>query len=494
MLILIFEDLHAMNQFLSRYKTLLIVLTLVLSSGLQVLWLSQLFSAQQRQLKEELEQLVSKTTQKHWYLTLATFDKPKSDKRIKQVFLSPEWALLRQAFDNMRNTGLASSMRIESDADSTAVTLHLSLKEKLVIKKKGVPLTAVTGYSVSQLHTRDSLTLEAIKKEVAKKLDSIGINTPPYYGVYSYNMSSMVYNNFPKGLKPAFVSGKYVYGFQDHFRYQLCLVSIDGVVIYRMRYYILSSMLMMLLTGAAFYYILRLLRKIQVYADAKANFVRNMSHELKTPIATVSLALESIQKYKLGNEPEALENYLNISRHELKRLDDMVEKALNIDKEINAEFPINFELYDVQTGIQQVISSMQLQFDEPSQISFEPSSEPCFVYGDPVHLSNVFYNLIENALKYTGKHLQMEIRCTCDTDSVTIKFKDNGPGIENLYHQKIFDEFFRVPEAGNIHSVKGSGLGLYYVKQVLERHGGTIRVKSEPGKGSSFIITLKAAS
>lgn len=88
----------------------------------------------------------------------------------------------------------------------------------------------------------------------------------------------------------------------------------------------------------------------------------------------------------------------------------------------------------------------------------------------------------------------MEIRCTCDTDSVIIKFKDNGPGIENLYHQKIFDEFFRVPEAGNIHNVKGSGLGLYYVKQVLERHGGTIRVKSEPGKGSSFIITLKAAS
>jgi signal transduction histidine kinase len=483
-----------MNGFISRHKTLLIILTLILSCCLQLIWLSQLFSAQQMQLKGELDQLVSKTTQKNWYLTMASFDKPKSYKRIKQVFLAPEWAQLRQAFDNMRKTGLASSMRIESDADSTAITLHLSLKDRLVIKKRGVPVTTVIGYSTSQLHKRDSLTLEVIKKEVAQELKRIGINTTSYYRVYTYNMKTMIYNNLPNGLKPAFASGKYVYGFQDHYRYQLCLGSIEGLIFYRMRYYILSSILMMMLTGAAFYYILRLLRKIQVYAEAKSNFVRNMSHELKTPIATVAVALESIQKYKLENEPEALQSYLNISQYELKRLDHMVEKALNIDQETKGGFPITLELYDVQSGVQQVIKSMRLQLSDPMQITFEASSEPCFVYGDPIHLSNVFYNLIENAIKYTGKHLRLEISCLCDDNSVTLRFKDNGPGIDKLYHEKIFDEFFRVPERGDMHNVKGFGLGLYYVKQVLNRHGGTIRVKSDPGKGTSFIIILKVAS
>ncbi|WP_295795551.1 HAMP domain-containing sensor histidine kinase [Mucilaginibacter sp.] len=484
-----------MKRLRSKYTTILIVLSLVLSAGLQAVWLRQLFSAQQKQLKDDIEHFVSTTAQAQMYRSVTSFEKPKNLPRVKQLFLSPQWAQLRQAFDNMKALGISYNFQINSDDDSTSVSMNFSLKDKPAKERNRGPATTNTGLTAAQLSMVDSLSLIAMKKEVAAGLQQMGITSAIYYNLYNYSMTGLRGGDVPKGLAAAYASKKYLYGIQEHYRYQLILSAINNVVWYRMRYYVASCLLMLLLTCAAFYFIMRLLRNVRLYADAKADFTRNMTHEFKTPIATVSLALESIQKYNLAEQPETMQNYLDISRHELQRLDLMVEKALNIGNEKDAEIPFNTELYDVQTGLQQVITSMQLQLlNSGSEIVFKPSAEPCFVFGDPVHLTNIFYNLVENAIKYSGTGLVLDISCACDDKTVTISFKDNGPGIDKIYHKNIFDKFYRIPADGNTHDIKGTGLGLYYVKQMVERHNGTIKVKSETGNGTCFIITLPAAS
>src|SRR3569833_2174263 len=350
-----------MNRCSPKYTTIVVALSLVVSGGLQVVWLRQLFSAQKKQLKDDIEHMVADTSQTNWYRGVSTFEKPQNLKRVRRLFLSAQWGQLRSALDNMVETGMATRFSISSDDDSTSVLMTFKSHGRSLKDNNSRPITSGTGLTAEQLRINDSLSLIAMKKNVAAGLRQLGITSPAYYNIYNYNMASLRESKFPKGLQSAFTSKGYLYGVQNHYRYQLSLASINPAVWYRMRYYVASAVLMMLLTGAAFYFILRLLRSARLYADAKADFTRNMTHELKTPLSTVSLALESIQKYNLASAPQTLQKYIDISRHELKRLDLMVEKALNIGVDGNTAIPFNPELYDVQTGLQQVVASMQLQ-------------------------------------------------------------------------------------------------------------------------------------
>ncbi|WP_158795471.1 sensor histidine kinase KdpD [Pedobacter sp. L105] len=483
-----------MKWFNAKYTYVLIVLSLVLCTGLQVMWLQQLFLAQRKQLKEEIEHVISNTAQTNVYLSLTTLKRPGNLRQIKQLFLSPEWDQLRQSFDNMRTLhGMNGTFSISIDNDSTSVMMKFSLKD-VPVHNHNQTYSNYGGMTKAQVIRNDRISLLEMKKKVVSNLRLMGITSKIYHIIYVYNRSKIQINLAPKGGTSAFTSKLYAYDIQNFYKYQLYLPTINSIVWYRMRYYLVSSVLMILLTCTAFYFILRLLRKQQLYAHARADFASNMTHEFKTPIATVSVALESIKKYNLINDPETLQNYLDISQHELQRLNLMVEKVLNISQDNDGNHPLHLELYDVQSGLQQVISSMQLQLlNSHASIRLNASAEPCFVFGDPVHLTNVFYNLIDNAIKYAVDTLELQIDCECDAGRVVLSFKDNGPGIEKIYQETIFERFFRIPGEGSTHNVKGSGLGLHYVKGMVEKHKGTLKLKSEPGKGSNFIITLPAA-
>jgi len=481
-----------MKWFRPKSVYFLIILSLVVSTGLQVIWLQQLFSSVQNQLKEEIERLVSTTAQKNMYSSMTAMVKPNNDRRVRQFFLSPQWENLREAFENTRMEGVTSSFSVDIGHDSTSVHMYLNLKDS-PSKKAAYPVNVHLGLNPSELTSIDNLSLSELNRQIETGLGKIGIR-PPFYHNLIDNHTKAITSDAPKGLTLAYISGKYIYNIQKIHRFQLLLPSINSLVWFRMRFYLASCLLMLILTFAAFFLILRLLRKQQLYAQAKSNFTSNMTHEFKTPIATVSVAIESINKYDLFNDPKTLQNYLDISQHELRRLDLMVEKVLNINNENETDQSLKLELYDLQAGIQQVVSSMKLQLQNSNgSIHFFPSEVPCFVTGDPVHLTNVFYNLIDNAIKYTRHNLNLEISCICEGDHITISFKDNGPGIDKTYQKDIFERFFRVPVKGDTHDVKGFGMGLNYVKQMAEKHGGMIKLKSEPGHGCNFILTLPSA-
>jgi len=479
-----------------KYTHVLIAISLLVITALQAVWLQQLYSTQRSQLVNELEDLVRNNTQANLYQVLTNRGGPNDDtkKRVERLFLSSQWAQLRIAANNMLGIyGLRFIQNISTNEDSVAVDFSFRITDRAVAALK--PIVVFANTTKEEIRKSDSLTQIVMRKKIVRDLKLMGITSRTFYKLINPYKNIVSDSDSPSELKPEYVSRKYAFNLQHDYDYQLIVPRIYPLILYRMRYYLASSILMILLTCAAFYLLVRLLRKLQMYSAAKSDFTSNMTHELKTPISTISVALESIKKYKMINDPEALEKFLDISGLELQRLNRMIEKVLDIDKSDSQELQLHIQLFEVQSGLADVISSMKLQLPDPADtIILHPTSEPYFINVDAVHLTNIFYSLIENAIKYSKDRLRLEIDCSLLQGNVVVSFKDNGPGIEKIYQDNVFERFFRVPTKGEIHNVKGFGLGLYYAKQMIEKHGGTIALQSDPGKGCNFIISLPSAT
>lgn len=480
----------------NRYTYPLVVFAIAVSLVLQLAWLNQLFHAQLKQLKLDLEQIVMDAAKMSTYLSVVRGHEGKEN--FREFFLSSEWMQFNQAYHNMRFHQFGSSFSSSFKGDSTIVNISLRFfNGKSDHKRPERTIAFDDGKTLEYELNMDRLAVKRMDSLVHQKLRQEGISVKADSVIYSYNKDKISSRLSKSEInQAAFASAQYAYNFTFFNTYQLVVPTLNQAVLYRMRYYVLSSCFMLLLTGAVFFFILRLMHNQRLYAQARVSFNSNMTHELKTPVSTVAIALESIIENRLENNPEALRNYLEISRSELQRLNLMIDKVLNLEQLDSGQARLRRELYDVQQGLQQVITSMKLQIETAgATIDWQPVSQPCFVYGDPLHLTNVFYNLIENALKYGGRGVAIALSCTQNADEVIISFKDNGPGITAIYHHRVFERYFRVPASTpDTHNVKGSGLGLNYVKNILEKQGGSIRLINEPGGGSNFVIHLPAAS
>ena len=480
----------------NRYAYPLVILAITVSFALQLAWLNQLFRAQHKQIKIELEQVVANAAKISTYLSVKAGHE--DNENFKRFFLSSDWLQFSQAFHTMRFNQVGGSFSSSLKDDSTIVSISLRFaNNKPDYKHHKRTMRFDDGETLEHELALDRIALKRMDSLVHQQLKQEGISVIADTIIYNDDNDTLSSPSSKARIsQAAFVSQKYAYNFIFFHSYQLIVPTINQAILYRMRYYVLSSCFMLLLTGAVFFFILRLMHNQRLYAQARVSFTSNMTHELKTPVSTVAIALESIMENHLENNPEVMRNYLEISRNELKRLNLMIDKVLNLEQLDNGQARLRSELYDVQQGLQQVITSMKLQIDNAgATLNWQPSAQPCFVNGDPVHLTNVFYNLIENALKYGGKGVKIQVSCTGNTHGVTISFKDNGPGIASVYQNRVFDRYFRIPAGtAEIHNVKGSGLGLNYVKNILEKQHGHIRLISEPGKGCNFIIQLPSAS
>lgn len=480
-----------MNWRSPKFAYPLTIASLIACVSLQAVWLHQLFVAQKTQLKGMISTEVGEASKISMFNSLA--DNKAHSPTVRAFFYSPQWLEMREAFDGLQINNVHSVFNYGIDADSSFVEMKFAFRNVPPAKapKKANKVKAIDVISVS-----DSLSLNDINRQVRTRLDSIGVHNDIYYAVYNYDNGKLTKSLVPASKMHTIVYASKIYSFnlKHKHKFQLLITDLTIPVLYRMRYYIISSILMLAVTVVAFYFIIVLLRKQKLYADAKLSFTSNMTHEFKTPVSTVSIALESIRKYNLINDPEKLNHYIDICRSEMGRLDMMIEKVLNLNVGDNSLQPLKTELLDIQLVLQQVLVTMRLALDNVNAMLIVNFSEvPCFINGDPVHLSNVFYNLVDNAIKYADKPLILEVACEHQENGIVISFSDNGPGISKSFHSNIFDKFFRVPTSGDTHNVKGSGLGLYYVKEIMTEHRGSITIKSDPGSGSKFIIRLPSA-
>jgi two-component system phosphate regulon sensor histidine kinase PhoR len=266
----------------------------------------------------------------------------------------------------------------------------------------------------------------------------------------------------------------------------------------RERQYVISTMGTMLTTSAILMLLIMLLFSFSIntiyrqkkLSEIKTDFINNMTHELKTPIATISLACEALSDPDMRTGERAISNYVGMIREENKRLGVLVENVLRTSIFEQGQMTLKMQMFDIHQVVLQVIANIEIQIKARNgRIVTRFYAKNSMVRGDQLHITNVVYNLIDNAMKYSEESLMVEIETRDETGFIALSFSDHGIGISKENQRKIFDKLYRVP-TGNIHNVKGFGLGLSYVKGVLEKHGGTVDVISELKKGSTFTIHI----
>jgi two-component system phosphate regulon sensor histidine kinase PhoR len=225
-------------------------------------------------------------------------------------------------------------------------------------------------------------------------------------------------------------------------------------------------------------------------SEVKNDFINNMTHELKTPISTISLSSELLLRLEFPQDEEKMRKYASIIYKENKRLEKQVERVLNIAKLDKDKVVLNKEEIDLIAILEEVKENFNFnQAQGGGQIYLNHTEQQALLYADPVHLTNVLFNLVDNAVKYCKLSPEIQMSVQAEKEGYRIEIQDNGIGIRKEDQKLIFDKFYRVP-TGNIHDVKGFGLGLYYVKLIVEAHHGKIEVRSNPDKGTTFSIWL----
>lgn len=272
-------------------------------------------------------------------------------------------------------------------------------------------------------------------------------------------------------------------------RYQLVFEPVDSLVWKHMTGILTTSFIILLILGFSFWFLIRTLLRQKTLEEIKSDFTNNITHELKTPIAVAYAANDALLNFNQAEEKTKRDQYLRICQEQLQRLSSLVEQILSMSMERRKTFRLHPEEVNLKELIVSLVEQHQLKADKPMQITLEIEPETLTIVVDRTHFSNIISNLIDNAVKYSKERADITIRCRQTEQTVTISIADRGIGIPLDKQKHIFDKFYRVP-TGNLHNVKGYGLGLFYVKSMVEKHGGTITVKSEPGKGSIFTITL----
>ena len=242
-----------------------------------------------------------------------------------------------------------------------------------------------------------------------------------------------------------------------------------------------------LLIGIFVYTIMVIFRQKKL-SMIKNDFINNMTHELKTPISTISLASQMLQDGSISNTPSTIEHVSKVINQESKRLSFQVEKVLQMAVFNEGRLKLKLREFDANRMIENVTGNFELRVkNKNGNLKTEIEAENATIKGDEVHITNVIFNLLDNAMKYSKENPEIEIATLNKKEQFMISVKDNGIGIAKEHQTQIFDRFYRVP-TGNVHNVKGFGLGLSYVKKIIDLHNGVIKVESALNKGTTFSI------
>ena len=375
--------------------------------------------------------------------------------------------------------------------DSISSQINRFLKKTFIVNDAIEDIFCLRQYQRLDSRINFKILDSILSIELADK----GINTTYEYGIYNSNKNKLTYQRtghfrdellregYPYNLFPSdiFVTPAY---FLIYFPYQ------KNFLLTSMWVMLLVSFILIVLIIFSFVYTISTIIKQRKLSEMKNDFINNMTHEFKTPVSTIALACEALSDKQIEKSSELYSMYINIIHEENNRLGVIAENVLQtalVDKG-----KINFKLEDVNIHdlIDKCIHNFSLQLKRyQGTINFHPEANNPTVKCDKEHIRNVINNLIDNALKYSLENPRVEIATINVQDGISISFKDNGIGINKSNQKKIFDKLFRV-YVGNLHNVKGFGLGLSYVKSMVEKHGGNITVESELKKGSVFKVFL----
>lgn len=385
-----------------------------------------------------------------------------------------------------RQTYIEEEYNVSRDVAETIVKANMKIELVEVVMSQ--LLSEGTQYILSRLDTSQ------VKREINTQLSNRGIDQQFELGIVDENDSLIGVGNLsdPKefrrqGIKaelfPSDLLGP------DNFMI-IDFPNKNSYLLQQIWLPLLSSCMFLIIVILCFIYAIKVIIKQKKLSEIKNDFINNMTHEFKTPIATVSLAVEALQDPELVSHDAFRARYMGIIKDENKRLGDQVEKVLQAAALDKKDFKLKIETINIRDLVQAAQAHFDLLLEKRGgSMTVNIDIRNPYIEADSFHLSNVLNNLLDNANKYSKDTPKITVDAK-DTDSeIIVSVKDNGIGMTKDTLKKIFDKFYRVP-TGNVHNVKGFGLGLAYVKTMMEAHKGYIAVESELDKGSNFIIHI----
>ncbi len=345
-------------------------------------------------------------------------------------------------------------------------------------------------YSVN---VNSSIDANILEDYLFQEFEKASLNTVFEYAVYDCSSDQLVYGNVCNIDEDSkeFVRSQNLPKFNDLIYYFVVKFPERGSFIAdSMRQSILFSIIALLAIAFFAYAMWVILRQKQL-TELQKDFINNMTHEFKTPISSIKIASEYIHNEKSIQSNERLVKYANIIREQNERLNNQVEKVLNIARLEKDQFELKKSKIDLVEKLNSIVNNEKLLLSKSSaSIKFETQLSEAYIKADELHLNNIISTMIDNGIKYNTNVPELTIGLNQrDENSFLLSIADNGIGIRKEMQKKIFEKFYRIP-TGNLHDVKGFGLGLFYVKNITEGHGWNISVNSEKGKGTRFKIII----
>ena len=414
-------------------------------------------------------------------INLSLFDKKKDS--LRKV----------QSYSSTRRTEIYSGNKIDNSSiqknTTPDITIEKSGTTELLAKAQ---FDLFYGDIAETKPLKDRVSKEKLSKMLEDELKQYEVKTPFEFGIYSDGLATKIRSDNFKFDKNSTFETPIFADNEGKSKFQL-LVSFP-----EKKKFLFSELISITVLSVTFTLIIiiayasalnQLIKQRQI-SEIKTDFINNMTHEFKTPIATINLALDAIRNPKVIEDTEKVHRYLQMIRDENKRMHAQVENVLRISKLEKKELEINKEPIDVHTIVEDAVEHVNLIIeDREGIINTHFNATRTTTLLNDVHFTNVIVNVLDNAIKYSPEKPIIDIYTENVKDFVLIKIKDQGQGMSKVAQKRIFEKFYR-EHTGDLHNVKGHGLGLAYVKRIIDDHNGQIFVESEKGKGSTFIIKL----
>lgn len=466
----------------------------------QILWIRNAINENEKQfdinVQTILNRIVNRYNRQESIMTFST-----------NIQLQQNYSLTNSAYDSImfyidslktvRNK-INTQKKLDSQAAKQYVNLNYSIKrleEMATMQQYQMGLVNEWfsfEYQIRQIPLVERLIISNLNGIIKHEFALNNFDMPYEYAVINQPNNTMVYGS--KNMK---VKDKNVY------KIDLYPKAITGsspiltirfpekqkLVIHSLRWLLIISIVFIIIIISAFYKTILLIMGQKKIADVKNDFINNMTHEFKTPIATINLATDALNSVmKSHHVPDNA--FTSIIKQESSRMHRHIERILQIALFERDKIILNNEAVDIVPLVENVVNSFELRVSEFSgQLHLHKNADKLCCLIDQDHFTNVIYNLLDNAVKYNNKQPEISITLAGNNNFSTISVQDNGLGMTKEAIKKIFDKFYRI-QTGNTHNVKGFGLGLSYVKLIVEKMRGTVQVKSRQGEGSEFIITL----
>ncbi len=462
---------------------IIVVMTIALIGlmGIQVYWIGDAVKVKEATFVRDVNQAIN-----HVVVTLEKEEMQRQFER--QAKLMNKRANIISSYDS-----ISRSMKSELQTPMTMQEYQNFLQRNIIAQEMIQEMIFGFKQAYNQEPELQPIRLDSM---ISSELYKHGINTTYEFGIYSPSRNAMLIQKtgrYPQQLLSegfAFemyptlgsprLSDQLLMYFPNEKRFLMQqlwdLLGISGLLI-----------LVIILSFSATIFTIIRQKKL---SEMKNDFVNNMTHEFKTPIATIGLACEALRDKDVQKSDGLYSTYISMIDEENKRLGTMAEQILQTAVMEKGELRLKHEAVDLHNIIAESVATKKLQADQKGgKILQTLNAEKCLVEGDTVHLKNVVLNLLDNAIKYAETTPEIQVSTRNIPHAIELSVKDNGPGISKANQKRIFEKLYRVP-TGNVHNVKGFGLGLSYVKSIVERHGGTINLNSELKKGTTFYIRL----